>query len=117
MSLLDLAMTECVMVDKTTRPDGYGGVETVWVDGAVFNAAVAYSTSIETRVAVAQGVTSVYTVTTGRGVNLQYHDVFRRLEDGKVFRVTSDGDDLKTPVTASINMRNVSAEEWRLPNG
>jgi hypothetical protein len=46
---------------------------------------------------------------------LQYHDVFRRLSDGKIFRVTSDGDDKFTPDTATLNMRQVTAEEWEPP--
>ena len=39
MSLLTEAMEPCCYIDKTTQNDGYGGVETVWVDGAVFDAA------------------------------------------------------------------------------
>ena len=39
----------------------------------------------------------------------------RRASDGKIFRVTSDGDDKRTPRSAALNMRNVSAEEW-IPN-
>jgi hypothetical protein len=69
---------------------------------------------MQARVAAVQGVTALYTVTTEKNINLQYHDVFRRASDGKVFRVTSDGDDKKTPASASLNMRQVSAEEWRL---
>lgn len=117
MSLLSEQMTECVILDKTTSPDGYGGIITTWNDGASFFAAVVLDTSIEARVAEKQGVTALYTITTERSVNLQYHDVFRRLEDGKVFRVTSDGDDKKTPMSASLNMRQVSAEEWNLVDG
>ena len=50
-------------------------------------------------------------------MNLQYHDVFRRNRDLKIFRVTSDGDDKHTPASATLNMRQVTAEEWSLPNG
>ena len=45
---------------------------------------------------------------------LYYHDVIKRLSDGKIFRITSDGDDKATPKSASLNMRSVSAEEWSL---
>lgn len=116
MSLLSEAMEKCHMKDKTTVPDGYGGFSTVWVDGAVFDAAITFDSSLEARVADAQGVTSLYTVTTTRSVVLQYHDVFVRERDGKVFRVTSDGDDRYTPASASLNMRQCSAEEWEIPN-
>ncbi len=47
-------------------------------------------------------------------MNLEYHEVFKRLRDGKFFRVTSDGDDKHTPASASLNMRQVTAEEWEL---
>ena len=117
MSLLDEMMETCTMIDRTTRLDGYGGIETVWTDGATFDAAVVLNSSMEARVAAVQGVTALYTVTTRKTINLQYHDVFRRESDKKIFRVTSDGDDKKTPGSASLNMRQVSAEEWELPNG
>lgn len=117
MSLLEEAMDKCTIIDKITQPDGYGGVITTWVDGAEFNAAITFDTSLEARIGEHQGVTNLYTITTKKNVNLQYHDVFRRSSDDKTFRVTSDGDDKKTPTSANLNMRQVSAEEWELPNG
>lgn len=117
MSLLHEAMEQCTMIDKTTVPDGRGGVIPTWKDGASFNAAIVLDSSTQARIAEAQGVTALYTVTTNKSVNLQYHDVFRREADKKVFRVTSDGDDKKTPESANLNMRQVSAEEWALPVG
>lgn len=117
MSLLDEAMDRCQFLDKTRVPDGYGGVKTTWIEGAEFSAAITFDTSIEARAADAQGVTSRYTVTTRKDLTLEYHDVFQRLRDGKVFRVTSDGDDKFTPASASLNMRQVTAEEWEIPNG
>lgn len=117
MSLLTEAMAPCVMLDRTTESDGYGGIITVWNDGAAFEAAIVIDSSMQARTAAVQGVTSLYTVTTRKALNLQYHDVFRRVSDGKIFRVTSDGDDKKTPGSAALNMRQVSAEEWSLPNG
>lgn len=115
MSLLDNAMEKCVLLDKTTAPDGRGGYIPTWTDGAEFYAAITFDTSMQSRIAEAQGVKSLYTVTTRKAMNLQYHDVFRRTEDGKIFRVTSDGDDNKTPATAGLNMRQVTAEEYEIP--
>jgi hypothetical protein len=54
-------------------------------------------------------------VTTPKAMNLQYHDVFRRVEDGKIFRVTSDGDDNATPSRSTFQVRQVTAEEYVLP--
>lgn len=115
MSLIDDFTSGCVMQDRVTIPDGYGGFKPQWVDGAEFDAAVTLDTSMQSRIAEQQGVTALYTVTTKKNINLQYHDVFKRTKDGKIFRVTSDGDDKATPISASLNMRQVSAEEWSLP--
>lgn len=115
MSLLSEAMESCIMLDKTTEADGYGGRDVVWRDGAQFDAAIVFDSSIEARTAEAAGVKSLYTVTTSRAFMLDYHDVFRRERDNKIFRVTSDGDDSYTPASTALDMRQVTAEEWRLP--
>lgn len=116
MNLLDEAMVDCVILNKKTEADGYGGYIARWEEGAEFKCAIVLDTSLQAKVAEQQGVTGLYTITTKKAMNLEYHDVFKRLKDGKVFRVTSDGDDNLTPASASLNMRQVSAEEWRLPN-
>lgn len=114
MNLIEAAFDEkFVIMDKTTTPDGEGGVVTTYTDGAEFTAAVTLDTSTEARVAEQQGVKSLYTVTTKKSVVLQYHDVFRRLRDGKIFRATSDGDDKASPKTSKLNIRQVTAEEFK----
>lgn len=115
MSLIDEYMEDCRFIDRKRVDDGQGGSLIQWTDGAEFRAAITLDTSIEAKAAQVAGVTSVYNVTTGGGVVLEYHEVFRRLSDGKVFRVTSDGEDKRTPARASFQVSQVSAEEWRLP--
>lgn len=114
MSLLDKAMTDVVMLEKTRLSDGEGGFITQWEEGTLFQAAITFDSSMQARTAEKQGVTSLYTVTVRKNAMLEYHDVFKRLSDGKIFRVTSDGDDKFTPESATLNMRQVTAEEWRL---
>ena len=116
MSLLSDAMTGCVMLNKAKIDDGYGGTITTWTEGASFEAAITFDTSIQARAAQQAGVTSMYTVTTRKNVVLEYHEVFKRQSDNKIFRVTSDGDDKYTPASASLNMRQVTAEEFVLPS-
>ena len=111
MSLLQEAMESCILLNKQTSTDNYGGFVNTWVDGAKFQAAIVFDTSMQARAAEAQGVHSLYTVTTPRNVVLQYHDVFRRTRDSKLFRVTSDGDDKYTPSSTVLDMRQVTAEE------
>jgi len=116
MSLLDEAYEDYTLLDKVRVDDGYGGYTTEWQDGATIQGAMVFNTSMEARTAQAQGVSSVYTLTTKKNITLEYHDVLRRVRDGKIFRVTSDGDDSYTPKSASLNMRQVTCEEWVLPS-
>ena len=116
MSLLTEQMEAFVLMEKTRVPDGYGGLITLWAEGAEIQAVAPVDQSMEARTGAMQGVTSLYTITTTKAINLQYHDVLKRVRDGKIFRVTSDGDDNRTPASATLNMRNVTAEEWILPD-
>ena len=116
MSLLSEAMETCIMLDKRMVDDGYGGYKTEYASGIEFQAAIVLDNSVEAQKALSDESVGVYTITTRKNINLQYHDVFRRVEDGKIFRVTSDGDDKKTPNSAGLNMRQVAAQEWELPN-
>lgn len=118
MSLLSEAMEKCILLNKSSVPDGYGGRRDIWQESDFdFNAAIVFDTSLEARRAEKEGVTSLYTVTTEKSIKLEYYDVFKRISDNKIFRVTSDGDDKYTPASATLNMRQVTAEEWNLPNG
>lgn len=114
MSLLTEAMEDCILMDKKTVSDGRGGYITTWEDGAEIKAAITFDSSMQARIGEAQGVKALYTITTTKALNLQYHDILRRASDGKVFRVTSDGDDKHTPMSAGLNMRQVTAEEYVL---
>ena len=115
MSLLDDMMEQFHIMDKVTSDDGYGGVTTEWKEGATFQGVATFDSSMQARAAEKQGVTSMYTVTTPKSVVLQYHDIIKRDRDGKVLRITSDGDDKYTPASAGLNMRQVSAEEFVIP--
>ena len=114
MSLLDDYFESFEMLDRTTTSDGYGGIITTWKAGAKFQAAATFNSSMEAKIAAVQGALDRYKITTRKTVNLQYHDVVRRLSDSKIFRITTDGDDVKTPPSASLDMRQVDAEEWEL---
>lgn len=104
----------CTLLEKTRVPDGEGGWRTGWVDGMSFKAAITHDSTIQARVAESEGMASTYTVTTEKGMALDFHDVFRRERDGQVFRVTSDGDDRQTPASATFQVSQVSAERWTL---
>ncbi len=113
MSLLDDKMEPFVMMGKQSGLDGNGGIVREWADGEEFKAAAVPNKSTTVRVGTVQSVTGSYTITTSRAVNLQPFDVCKRVRDGKVFLVKSDGDDNATPSTATLDMRQVTAEEWK----
>lgn len=114
MSLLFDSFEPCVLLDKKTVSDGRGGFIQTWTDGVEFGAAFDFDTTTEARIGGAQGATDRYKVYTDEAMNLQYHDVFRRLSNGKTYRATQDSEDKKTPPSASFHVRQVSAEEWVL---
>ena len=117
MSLLSEAMENCTLYSKSVERDSMGGYTTVWTAGVVFPGALVKENSIENKIAEAQNVKAIYTITTSRDLTLSYHDVIRRMRDSKIFRITSDGKDVKTPLSADLDMRQVTAEEWEFPSG
>ena len=114
MSLLEKAYEDFTVINKTVVDDGYGGTKTTWVDGATIKGAIVFDSSVQMKIAQAAGVTAAYTLTVKKNVELDFHTVIRRESDKKVFRLTSNSDDKKTPESAGLNMRQYSAEEWVL---
>ena len=114
MSLLENAFETFTIINKVVVSDGYGGTQVAWTDGAPIQGAIVFYNSTEMKVAQAAGVTSAYTLTVKKTVVLDYHTVIRRESDKKIFRLTSNSDDKKTPESATLNMRQYSAEEWAL---
>ena len=117
MSLLDSAFVTSYIMDKKSINDGRGGATTQYVEGAMIDVAYSFDTSTQARIAEQAGTTNRFILTTRKSVNLQFHDVVKRESDGQIFRVTSNGDDNFTPETSSLDMRQVEAEKWSLPNG
>lgn len=115
MSLVDNAMEKSYIMDKTTGPDGRGGVITTYKEGAEIKVAYSFDTSTQARIAEQAGTENRFILTTKKAINLQYHDVVKRDRDGKIFRITSDGDDNYTPASSSLDIRQVEAEEWTIP--
>ena len=100
------------MLHKITVDDDVGSERTEWVTGASFQATATYNSSVEIIAGQAMTVKAGYTITTYKNKVLEYHEVIQRDRDGKIFRVTSDGDDRATPEAASFDLRQVDAEEY-----
>ena len=115
MALIDCMMVPCVFMVPKREPDGSGGWITTWETGGEIMAAINRDTSTEAHIAEAAGTVRAYTVTVRRDVRLKYHDVIKRISDGKTFRITSDNAEKKTPGCSALNMAQSTAEAWRLP--
>lgn len=116
LSLLDSMMEQCRILNHIREDDPYGSSVDYWSDGATFDATIIKNSSPEVMVAEKQGIAEIFTVVTRKGFQLDYHDVFRRLSDGQVFRVTSNVADSEAPEASTIKIAKVTAEKWVLPN-
>lgn len=115
MSLLYEAFDKCAIMTKTgRRPDGEGGfIYDVWEEKEEFLASFDFQASMQAKVAEKQGVTGLWNILVKKETRLEFHNIFKRLSDGQVFRVTSK-DDKATPKSAGLDLRLISAEEWTL---
>lgn len=116
MMLYERMMQECVILEKQRLSDGEGGTITTWKEGAQIMCAITQNNSMQAKIAEHDGVTSTFRITTSRQVKLDYHDVIKRIEDGVIFRVTSNAEEKASPSFSTIDMSVVSAERWELPN-
>lgn len=108
--------TELVMMDRTTVPDGFGGIKTTWAEGAAFTAVVTAPKSGTADIANALVERKTYSVVTGTNVTLRKDDYFKRVSDGKTFKVLNSNTDRLAPDDSTLQMRVTSAEEAELPN-
>lgn len=112
--LLYKGFEDCAMMTKTKRiPDGEGGFTFGWEEGESFKAAFDFQASVQAKIAEKQGVTGLWNILVKKETRLEFHNVFKRISDGQIFRITSK-DDKKTPEGAGLDLRLVSAEEWVL---
>lgn len=115
MSLLDENAERFVRLKETVSADGYGGYSTKWIGLEQFTAEIVLETPKEITTAEKKGVGETYNVYTSRNIRLRYHDVIKRLKDGKVLRITSNNDEVYTPPSATLDLRVVTAENWTIP--
>lgn len=116
MSLMDEYNAECVLLEKVRQEDPVGGYQTVWTEGAHFQAAWEYESAPEITVAEQQGVARTYRIYVDKTLDLEYHEAFRRTDNGQVYRVVTPGTDRMTPSFSRLNKRLIEVEKWKLPN-
>lgn len=114
MNLLESMMEPCCYLNHIREDDPYGSSTDTWTDGATFQAAVIKNNSTDALIAERQGVSEIFTVVTYKDFLLDYHDVFRRLSDGQIFRVTGMSKDSEAPNASSVKIAKTTAERWEL---
>lgn len=114
MSLLSDLTVPCRRMVVQNTADGAGGFSAEWTEGEEFSAAIAIERTGEAACARGEQPQNRYTVLTAPEAALHYHDVFKRLTDGKIFRVTSESAQRCTPESAGLRAAWMTAEDWRL---
>ena len=116
MSLLSSMMEKCKILNRVRVDDAYGSYTETWTEGATFDATIIKNSTTEAVIAEKQGITEIFTVVTGKNFPLDYHDAFKRVSDGQVFRVTSNAKDSEAPEMSTVQITKVTAEKWVLPD-
>ena len=116
MNLLKKMMEECAILNHVRTDDPFGGYTEAWTEGATFNAAISKDSSPEQLVAEKQGLSEAFTVVVNDTFVLDYHDVFKRLSDNAIFRVTSRTTDSTAHPASTVRIAKVTAERWELPS-
>lgn len=114
-TLMDEFTVKCTTVVKTYADDPVGGYKKVFADGVQFDAAWEYQSAPEITVAEQEGVSRVYRIYVDKTLDLEYHEVIRRTDNGQTYRVTNPGTDRKTPSFSPIGKHLIEVEQWELP--
>lgn len=113
-TLFEEQMESCHIVDKTTVPDGRGGVETVYVEGAPIDVAFSFNDSVSVVIADQEKVTDMYTLITKKKVVLLAGDIIKRDKDDSTFKIETNSTDSTPPEISALDMRQVKAKKFKL---
>ena len=116
LSLLDSMMEECRIMNHIREDDDVGSSVDYWSEGSKFTAVITKNSTTEAVIAEREGITEIFTVVVKKGMTLDYHDVFKRLSDGQIFRVTGTTKDSEAPNASTVKIAKTTAEKWVLPD-
>ena len=116
MTLIESMMDKCVILNHIRTDDPVGGYVEDWTPGATFDATIIKNTTTDAQIAEKQGISELFTVVVKKSFSLDFHDVFKRLSDNEIFRVTSRQTDSEAPMASTVQIAKVTAERWELPN-
>lgn len=114
MALADFLDDDLCIMDKVSRPDGFGGFVWQWLEGVHFLGKALRKSGDQITIAMQQGMNAVYTITTQATVVLERGDYVKRIRDGAILKVTTDPIDGTPPAVSSIKCLMVQAERTTL---
>ena len=112
MMLWQQVAETCYVLEPVTVPDGVGGYQTTWSKRDKLQAAVVRTDTAESSNSGKREEVAIYTITSETA--LAYNTFIQRENDGKVIRVTSTAQDMRTPNVASFEFYQIQGEETRL---
>lgn len=105
---------EFILLERTVE-NGPSGPVVIWNDGVLFSCLLTLDNSMNARIGEQAGVTSTLTGLVDIETPLKFYDVFRRISDGRTYRITSEPDERRIPASASFHVKAFAAEKYELP--
>lgn len=110
MGLLDVRAEGFHIMDKVTRPDGYGGTVATYQEGAPFRAIATQLQSQQLEVAYQDGQRRLYAIFYPPIVGLSKGTRVKRQADGLTFDVVADPDPQQTAPWSRIGLQRTTME-------
>lgn len=99
------------MIGVSDTSDGYGGNITSHTRLFEFKAGISTSKSKEDEIAYKDGIVARYIIVyDDLSIRLKQNDIVHRAKDGRLYRITSDSEDMETPNVAQVKYKQVTAE-------
>ena len=114
MSALYAMASRCAQLKETDAPDGVGGFTRSFNEEPPFDAVIVKGKFGEDRAGQKASEEVEFTVIVEKDTGLSFHDVFKRLSDGAVFRMTSTLTDCAAPDVSSVPIAKGTCERWAL---
>lgn len=106
---------EFIFVEKRKQSDGMGGFINEYIETVPFKAGISTNQSMAARIAEQQGVKSIYTIITNKDCMLEYGDIVKRKRGNFYYKITSNGEDMKSPNFLKMDIIQVTAENFTIP--
>lgn len=115
-TLIDVGLEDFARLTRVRTSDGEGGSTIAWVQENPFKGTVTLESATQRNVGGKETEYVTYTFTFDKGADaLHFHDVLKRISDGKIFRVMTDSIDRETPMQARFGQfAQVNVEGWEL---